>query len=857
SNKEPFSIILPPPNVTGKLHLGHAWDVTLQDILIRYKKMCGFETMWVPGMDHAGIATQAKVDEKLKTQGLSRFQIGREKFTQEAWQWKEEHASLIRDQWSKLGLALDYSQEKFTLDDDVNRSVVKVFVELYNRGLIYRGNRITNWDPVAMTAISDIEVIHKELEGKLYYFKYFFKDSDDYLEVATTRPETMFGDVAVAINPSDKRAEKLKGKMLKIPLVDRYIPIILDEYADPEYGSGVVKVTPAHDPNDFQIGQRHDLEQLIVMNLDGSMNSHCGKYNNIDRHLCRKEYVEELEQKDLLSKIETINHSVGHSERTGAIVEPILSKQWYVKMQPLAKKALEFQETDEKIEFFPPRFEKTFGRWMDDIQDWCISRQLWWGHQIPVWYHNDTKEVYVGEEAPVDIVNWTRDEDVLDTWFSSALWPFSATIWADKPAEMEKFFPTDVLVTGYDIIFFWVSRMIFQSLHFTKEKPFNEVLIHGLIRASDGRKMSKSLGNGIDPMDIIESHGADSLRLFLTTNSAPGQDLRFSEEKLDSSWNFLNKLWNISRFVMMNAEGIEGTLDLNKSLFDSADHFIINQLNNTIKTVNNNLDKYEFGEASKALHSFIWDDFASWYLEISKANLLGDDPDLKFIKQNILMVVLKDIIKMLHPFTPFITDDIYLALTSRETIFNSSWPIEKPNIVEVEKSQLFEKIQEMIVGIRNVRAENDIKPSLELDILLQSNVKLPINDLEIIKNIGRLSNISFVDHVKEDVISFVIEGFNIHIISNGIIDLEAKLNALIEQANKFQNEITRSVQMLSNENFVSRAPQNKLDEEKQKAQGYIDAYNEVEELINEFDYNHPKYTDVVKLKKILGEIWNG
>ncbi|EAH0232678.1 valine--tRNA ligase, partial [Listeria monocytogenes] len=541
TDKEPYSIVIPPPNVTGKLHLGHAWDTTLQDIITRMKRMQGFDTLYLPGMDHAGIATQAKVEAKLKESNISRYDLGRENFVDKTWEWKEEYAEFIREQWEKLGLGLDYSRERFTLDDGLSDAVKKVFVTLYNKGLIYRGQYIINWDPEAKTALSDIEVIHKDIEGSFYHLKYPLTDGSGYLEVATTRPETIPGDTAVAVHPKDERYQHLIGKTIMLPILNREIPIVADEYVEREFGSGAVKITPAHDPNDFEVGNRHDLPRIIVMHEDGTMNENAGKYDGLDRFVARKEIIQDFKDLGLFIKQEPHLHSVGHSERTGVVVEPYLSLQWFVKMEPLAAEALELQKTENKVNFVPARFEKTYETWMDNIHDWCISRQLWWGHRIPAWYHKETGEIYVGEKEPENLSEWEQDEDVLDTWFSSALWPFSTMGWPDTESpDFQHFFPTNTLVTGYDIIFFWVSRMIFQSVEFTGERPFKDTLIHGLVRDSEGRKMSKSLGNGVDPIEVIDKYGADSLRYTLATGSSPGQDLKFSYEKVESTWNFIN-----------------------------------------------------------------------------------------------------------------------------------------------------------------------------------------------------------------------------------------------------------------------------------------------------------------------------
>ena len=608
---KPYSIVIPPPNVTGKLHLGHAWDTTLQDMIIRQKRMQGFDTLWLPGMDHAGIATQAKVEARLAEDGISRYDLGREKFVEKVWEWKGEYADIIHQQWAKLGLSLDYDRERFTLDDGLSKAVRKVFVTLYKKGLIYRGEYIINWDPKARTALSDIEVIHKDDKGAFYHVKYPFADDTtfngkNYIEIATTRPETMMGDVAVAVNPDDERYKDIVGKTLVLPLQGRHIPIIADQYVDPEFGTGMVKITPAHDPNDFEVGNRHNLERINTMNEDATMNTNAGKYEGLDRFEARKAIVADLEEQGYMLKIEPIVHSVGHSERTGVQVESRLSTQWFVKMKPLAEAALKNQETDDRVDFVPPRFEHTFTQWMENVHDWVISRQLWWGHQIPAWYHKETGEIYVGEEAPEDIENWEQDSDVFDTWFSSALWPSSTRGSPDTESpDFKRYFPTNTLVTGYDIIFFWVSRMIFQSVEFTKRRPFKNVLIHGLIRDEQGRKMSKSLGNGIDPMDVIDKYGADALRWFLSNGSAPGQDVRFSYTKMDAAWNFINKIWNASRFVIMNLDSdVELSLP-EASEWQLADKWILSRLNDTVRDVTRLFDSFEFGEAGRALYNFI------------------------------------------------------------------------------------------------------------------------------------------------------------------------------------------------------------------------------------------------------------
>ncbi len=832
SDKKPYSIILPPPNVTGKLHLGHAWDGTMQDILIRYKHLQGYETMWITGMDHAGIATQAKVDERLSSMGISRYDLGREGFLQKAWEWKEEYASIIRQQWGKMGFALDYSKEKFTLDEDVNEKVKEVFVKLYEKGLIYQGYRITNWDPAAKTALSDIEVIYKEVEGKFYHLKYYLEDSDTYLEVATTRPETLFGDKAVAVHPDDERYKDFICKNVIIPGTDIKIPVVADEYVEMEFGTGVVKITPAHDPNDYEVGLRHNLEMPIVMNLDGTMNELAGKYNGLDRFECRKQLINDLEAANLVIKIEDYTHNVGHSERTGVVVETILSKQWFVKMEELANNAIKYQEREDKINFYPQRFEKTFIQWMENIQDWCISRQLWWGHQIPAWYHNETGEVYVGVNPPSDVENYTQDQDVLDTWFSSALWPMATTIWREDNEDMDKFYPTNVLVTGYDIIFFWVSRMIFQAIEFSGQKPFDDVLIHGLIRASDGRKMSKSLGNGIDPMDVIESHGADALRLFLIGNSAPGLDLRYSEEKLDASWNFLNKVWNVTRFVLQNTQNIDD-LTINESLLDDADYYIIKQYNEAVEKINYYMDKYEFGEVSKYLINFIRDEFSSWYLEITKIYFNQED-EVSTNKKKILKTLLINSIKLMHPFTPFISDEIYSAITNEE-IYDASWP----EVIKFEDNKAVERfnlIKDMIINIRNFREQNEISVKQKVDIIIESEEDLS-PDYDIIKRLANvnevLSNVS-----DQNVVSFVYGNASMHIINENLVDEEKQQAKLQQQLDHITDELNRSIKMLSNQNFVSKANPDKIKEEVDKAKTNILKYKETVELMCYNDTNN-------------------
>ncbi len=842
SDKKPYSIILPPPNVTGKLHLGHAWDGTLQDILIRYHHLLGYETMWIAGMDHAGIATQAKVEQRLAEQGISRYDLGRSAFLDKSWQWKEEYASIIRQQWAKLGFALDYSKEKFTLDEDVNQRVFEVFKTLYDKGYIYQGYKITNWDPAAKTAISDIEVIYKETQGYFYYLKYYFEDENKYLEIATTRPETIFGDQAIAVNPNDSRYKQYIGKKVIIPGVNRVIPIIADDYVDMEFGSGIVKITPAHDPNDYEVGLRHNLKMPLIMNLDGSMNENCGKYANLDRFLCRKQLIADLQALDLVAKIEDYTHNVGYSERSGCVVETILSKQWFIKMKELAKQAIAYQQTNEKINFFPSRFEKTFIQWMENINDWCISRQLWWGHRIPVWYEKDSGAIIVSNTKPGD--NYYQDEDVLDTWFSSALWPIVTTIWRSDNENMEKFFPTNILVTGYDIIFFWVSRMIFQAIEFTQKKPFDDVLIHGLIRASDGRKMSKSLGNGIDPMDVVDTYGADSLRLFLISNSAPGLDLRYSEEKLEASWNFLNKFWNVSRYVFLNTQAYT-SFDIN--LCDQIDFYIIDKFNMTNDKIKYYMAKYEFGEAIKYLMNFIKDEFSSWYIEACKI-YFNQEHEISINKKGLMHHLLNNMIIMLSPFAPFITDTLYISL-NKKFVYNASWP-ENINInqTQINQAQQFNVIKEIITSIRNFREQNNIGNKKPINIVLETKLDLT-NSYDLIKRLANVNNINEKQD-NQDIISVVLNNVTLHIINEDLIDHELETQKLLQQLDSINNEIKRSLKMLCNENFINKASKSKIEAEKAKANNYLKNYLDTIDLLG---YNIEN-EDVISLREVLANL---
>ncbi|MEN3088935.1 MAG: valine--tRNA ligase [Staphylococcus pseudoxylosus] len=842
SSKETYTIVIPPPNVTGKLHLGHAWDTTLQDILTRMKRMQGYDTLYLPGMDHAGIATQAKVEVKLNEQGLSRHDLGREKFLEQAWDWKEEYATFIREQWAKLGLGLDYSRERFTLDEGLSKAVKKVFVDMYNKGLIYRGEYIINWDPIARTALSDIEVIHEDVEGKFYHFKYPYADGDGFIEIATTRPETMLGDTAIVVNPNDERYKDVIGKKVILPIIGRELPILADEYVDIEFGSGAMKVTPAHDPNDFEIGNRHELERIIVMDESGKMNDKAGKYQGMDRFDCREQLVKDLEAEDLVIKIEAHEHSVGHSERSGAVVEPYLSTQWFVKMKPLAEQALDNQKTDDRIDFVPARFEKTFNRWMEEIRDWTISRQLWWGHQIPAWYHKETGEIYVGESAPEDIENWTQDEDVLDTWFSSALWPFSTLGWPDTEAEdFQRYFPTNALVTGYDIIFFWVARMIFQGLEFTGKRPFNDVLLHGLVRAEDGRKMSKSLGNGVDPMDVIDEYGADSLRYFLATGSSPGHDLRYSTEKVESVWNFINKIWNAARFSIMNiGEDFKvEDVDLSGNL-SLADKWILTRLNETIANVTDLSDKYEFGEVGRTLYNFIWDEFCDWYIEMSKIPMNGEDEAQKQVTRSVLTYVLDNTMRMLHPFMPFVTEQIWQNLPHEgETIVNASWPKVNDELTFDDSKETMQQLVEIIKSVRQSRLEVDTPLSKAIPIFIKAkddNIKETLlNNSNYIDRFCHPSELTIdIDiEIPEKAMTSVTTAGEVVLPLEGLIDMDKEIERLENELLKWEKELDRVNKKLANENFVNKAPEKVINEEREKKQTYQEKYDGVKLRINQ------------------------
>ncbi len=799
--RKPFCVVIPPPNVTGNLHLGHALNGAIQDVIIRYKRMDGYDTLWLPGMDHAAIATEAKVVAKLKKQGIDKYELGREKFLDACWDWTYEHKDNIHKQWAKLGLSVDYSKERFTLDEGLNKAVNTVFVKLYEEGLIYRGEKIINWDPIAKTALSNEEVIYKDDKGAFYHLKYFIEDSNDYLEVATTRPETLFGDTAVAVNPSDERYKDLIGKNVILPIVNKKIPIVGDIHADPTFGTGVVKITPAHDPNDFEVGERHNLERIVVMNEDATMNENAGIYKGMTREECREKLVEDLKEKDLLIKIEEMTHSVGHSERTDAVVEPYLSKQWFVKMEDMANDLLECQkDADRKINFFPKNFEKILNHWMENCHDWCISRQLWWGHRIPAWYRND--EVYVGLTEP-EGDGWVRDKDVLDTWFSSALWPFSTLGWPDKTEDLERYFPTDALVTAYDIIFFWVARMAFSSLKQMKTRPFKDCIIHGLIRDKQGRKMSKSLGNGIDPMDLIEEYGTDALRFYLTTASAMGTDIRFDTEKVASTWNFINKLWNASRFVLMNIEDFKEE-DYTLKDLSISDKWILTKLNETIKNVRKNMDRYDFNNVGAILYSFIWDDFCDWYIELAKINMNNTT-------KSVLLKVLKDILLMLHPMMPFVTEEIYgmLPIKEYDSIMISEYPKYDKKEIFKDVTELQEKIIKDIVAIRNLKANNNITKDCYVVINVNDEYKnIYISQLKIKEE--QLITTDYSNMLSSNYKSSLVD------ITYYYKGSEEDNSKLLDEIKSLEESINRRKKLLSNENYVNKAPKNIVDLDRKK-----------------------------------------
>ncbi|OXL85195.1 valine--tRNA ligase [Paenibacillus sp. SSG-1] len=842
---EPYTIVIPPPNVTGMLHIGHALDFTLQDILIRTKRMQGYDALWLPGSDHAGIATQTKVEQKLREQNISRHDLGREKFLEKVWEWKDQYAETIHEQWAKMGFSLDYSRERFTLDEGLSKAVREVFVKFYEKGLIYRGKKIINWDPAARTALSDIEVEYKEVNGHLYHLQYPLKDGSGHITVATTRPETMLGDTAVAVHPKDERYKDMIGKMLVLPIVGREIPIIADEYVEREFGSGAVKITPAHDPNDFEVGLRHDLPQIIVMDETGTMNDQAAKYEGMDRADCRKQIVQDLKDLGVLIKIEDHVHQVGHSERTGAVVEPYLSTQWFVKMQPLAERAIEAQKAGKGVRFVPDRFEKTYLNWIENVRDWCISRQLWWGHRIPAWYCESCGEIHVAHEdvtqcSKCGSTELTQDNDVLDTWFSSALWPFSTLGWPEQTADLERYYPTNVLVTGYDIIYFWVARMIFTALEFTGEIPFKDVLMHGLVRDSEGRKMSKSLGNGVDPLDVIEQYGADAMRYMISTSSTPGQDLRFRWERVEQARNFANKIWNASRFALMNLEGFTyDDIDISGEL-STADRWILHRLNETSRDITRLIDAYEFGETGRLLYNFIWDDLCDWYIEFAKLSLYGDNVSAKKTTQSVLSYVLDRTLRMIHPFMPFISEEIWQHLPHEgETITLAAWPEYDPAFEDAEAAAEMSLLMDAIRAVRNIRAEVNVPMSKKIELMLKAGDEQVLqivnrNEVYVQRFCNTSSFTAGLDLTTPDkAMTAVITGAELYLPLAGLIDIDQEIARLEKELQHLNSEVQRVEKKLANEGFVAKAPAKVIEEEKAKMADYSDKRSKVIARIEE------------------------
>lgn len=843
-DKKPFSIVIPPPNVTGQLHMGHALDNALQDILIRWRRMQGYDTLWMPGTDHAGIATQIKVEEMLANEGISRYDLGREAFVERVWDWKHQYGSRIINQLKRLGASCDWQRERFTMDEGCSKAVREVFVTLYEEGLIYRGNRITNWCPRCNTALSDIEVEHEDKLGHLYHVRYFIEDGDDSITIATTRPETILGDTAVAVHPEDKRYTALIGKNLLLPIVGRRIPIIADDYVDPGFGTGAVKITPAHDPNDFEMGQRHMLPSIIVIEPNGTMAQSTGKYAGMDRYECRRELVSDLKAQGYLLKVDEHEHAVGHCQRCSTVVEPLVSQQWFVCMRSLAEPAMEAVNTG-RVQFVPERFTKIYINWLDNIRDWCISRQIWWGHRVPAWYCSCgetivSRQVVTSCPACGNSDTLEQDQDVLDTWFSSALWPFSTMGWPDKTPELKQFYPTSVLVTGYDIIFFWVARMIMMGMKFCGEIPFRHVFIHGLVRDGQGRKMSKSLGNGIDPLDVIEKYGADTLRFTLVTGNTPGNDMRFYWERVESSRNFANKIWNASRFVLMNLDGFDMTKKPNASSFTLADRWILSRYNKTIADVTENLEKFELGEAARVVYDYIWNEYCDWYIEMAKPRLYNkEDTAGRFVAQYVLCFVLSNTLKLLHPFMPFITEEIWQALPHEgDSIMHSSWPVKESYLVDDGAENDMSIIMDCIRAIRNMRAEVNVAPGKKSEAILQiSNGKL-FNTLQ--ENQQYFKTLASTDPIRltelaidkpENALTAVVNGVEIYLPMKGLIDIEKETIRLNKEIMMFDKELLRIDGKLSNAGFVAKAPADVIAKETEKAAEYREKRNAVKERL--------------------------
>ena len=844
-SKKPFTIVMPPPNITGQLQMGHALDNTMQDILIRYKRMQGYNALWQPGTDHAAIATEVKVIDSLKKQGIDKNDLGREGFLEKCWEWKDEYGSRIINQLKKMGSSADWSRERFTMDKGCSDAVLEVFIKLYEKGLIYKGSRIVNWCPVCKTSISDAEVEHEEQDGFFWHINYpVVGEAGRFVEIATTRPETLFGDTAVAVNPDDERYQDIIGKMLKLPMTDREIPVIADSYVDKEFGTGCVKITPAHDPNDFEVGKRHNLEEIVVINDDATMNSKAGKYAGMDRYECRKALVEDLEKEGLLVKVVPHSHNVGTHDRCGTTVEPMIKQQWFVKMDDLIKPAVEGVKNGD-IKLLPKRMEKTYFNWTDNIRDWCISRQLWWGHRIPAYYCDECGEMVVSKNAPekcpkCGCTHMTQDPDTLDTWFSSALWPFSTLGWPEKTEDLDYFYPNDVLVTGYDIIFFWVIRMIFSGYEQMGKAPFHTVLFHGLVRDSQGRKMSKSLGNGIDPLEVIDKYGADALRLTLITGNAPGNDMRFYWERVEASRNFANKVWNASRFIMMNLEGMEVTKPAISDLAPE-DKWILSAVNTLTKDVTENMDKFELGIAVQKVYDFIWDEFCDWYIEIAKVRTYKKDEDARAANSALwtLRTVLGQALKLLHPYMPFITEEIYCTLNPQEeTIMLADWPVYKEEWNFSAEEEMLAHVKELVKGIRNLRTEMDVPPSRKAKVFIVSEDKALCETFESMKKTYQnLISASEVDvqsdkaGIGEDAVSVVIPGAVVYMPLEDLVDMEKEKERLLKEEERLKKELARSHGMLNNEKFVSKAPAAKIQEEKDKLAKYEQMMATVQERL--------------------------
>ena len=829
--KVPFTIVIPPPNITGQLHMGHALNNSIQDSIIRFKRMQGYETLWLPGTDHASIATEVKIVDQLKKEGLTKQDVGREEFLKRAWAWKEKYGGRIVEQLKRLGSSCDWSRMAFTMDEKCSKAVKEVFVNLYNEGLIYQGSRIINWCPCCKTALSDAEVEYTEEPSFFWHLRYYVKDSDRYLVVATTRPETMFGDTAVAVNPKDERYKDLVGKTLILPVVGKEIPVIADDYVDLEFGTGAVKITPAHDPNDFEVGLRHNLEVIRVMNDDGTMNEKAGKYAGMDRYECREALVEDLKKSGNLEKIEPHAHNVGHCYRCHTTVEPIVSKQWFLKMEGLAKPAIAAVRK-KSIQFNPDRFTKVYYNWMENVRDWCISRQLWWGHRSPAYYCEDCGETVVAKEMPAVCPKcggkkFRQDEDVLDTWFSSALWPFSTLGYPDDTEDLRYFYPTDVLVTAYDIIFFWVARMIFSGIKHMGRIPFKDVLIHGIVRDSQGRKMSKSLGNGIDPIEIIENYGADTLRYCLLNGISAGSDIRYSPEKLEGCRNFINKIWNASRFVLLNCEGVEVKKELSECKLGVADKWIVSKLNTVVREVTVNMEKYEIGLACAALQDFVWSDFCDWYIEFCKPTLYGEDAKKKQDTVSVLCYVLKNMLKLLHPFIPFVTEEIYSHLPGTEgSIMVSEFPRYNTKFSYRKERAAMEKIMDVVKSVRAIKLETGAAPSAKVDLFVVTESKKLLSDCSLylnkLCNVGKIAFISSKDELTEKVVSKILDGFELYIPLGELVDTEKEIARLKAEIEKTENEIARANGKLSNQGFVSKAPKALIEGEKAKVQKFTE-----------------------------------